>query len=279
MPRKLFVTKADGSREPFDAEKVKRTALRAGADDALADKVAEEVEKRAYDGISTHIILEIALKLLDRMEPAVAARYDLKGAIMRLGPAGFIFEQLLAEMLRAWGWKTSVHRMLKGKCVTHEVDVVAEKGDERAMIEAKYHNQPGIFTGIKDALYVVARFEDLVAAKTKESFFTEPWLATNTKFSGDVIQYGECRGLKLLGWKYPVKENIQYMLERKMLYPVTVIRNLDKLTLQKLADAELMFCSDLLVSTKELFRKTGIKENRLAQLQQIAKGVCEKQSA
>ncbi|MFH0830138.1 MAG: ATP cone domain-containing protein [Candidatus Aenigmatarchaeota archaeon] len=279
MPRKLFVTKADGSREPFDVEKVKRTALRAGADDALADNVAEEVEKRAYDGISTHIILEIALKMLDKMEPSVAARYDLKGAIMRLGPAGFIFEQLLAEMLRAWGWKTKVHSMLKGKCVSHEVDVVAEKGDERAMIEAKYHNQPGIFTGIKDALYVVARFEDLVAAKTKESFFTEPWLATNTKFSGDVIQYAECRGLKLLGWKYPVKENIQFMLERKMLYPVTVIRNIDKLTLQKLADAELMFCSDLLVSTKELFRKTGIKENRLAQLQQIAKSVCQKQSA
>jgi len=275
MPKKLFVTKADGSREPFNIEKVRMTARRAGADDELAQKVAEEVGKKVYDGIPTKTILQIAIRILDREEPSVAARYDLKGAIMRLGPAGFIFEQLLAEMLRAWGWKTRVHTMLKGKCVAHEVDVVAEKGNERAMIEAKYHNQPGIFTGIKDALYVVARFEDLVAAGTKECFFTQPWLATNTKFSGDVIQYAECRGLKLLGWKYPAKENMQYLLDSKRLYPITILRNLDSGTMQKLAEAEMMFCSDLMGSAKELSRKTGIRESKLIQLQQVAKTICE----
>ena len=275
MPKQLFVTKADGSKELFDPEKVRRTASNAGADDELAERVAAEVAKRAYDGIPTRKILEIALKLLDRLEPHVAARYDLKGAIMRLGPAGFIFEKLLAEMLGTWGWKTKVHSMLMGKCVAHEVDVVAEKGAERGMIEAKYHNQPGIFTGVKDALYVVARFEDLVAARTKECFFTQPWLATNTKFSADVIQYADCRGLRLLGWKYPAKENIRFMLESKGMYPVTVMRTLESSALQKLAEADLMFCSDLLGPVKELYRKTGISENRLRQLQQLAKDICE----
>jgi Holliday junction resolvase len=273
MPR-IRVVKADGSTEPFDPEKVRRTALRAGADPELADKVANEVEKRAYDGITTRRILDIALKMLDRLEPQVAARYDLKGAIMRLGPAGFIFEELLAETLRAWGWKAKVHSMIAGRCVSHEIDVIAEQGNERAMIEAKYHNQPGIFTGVKDALYVVARFEDLIAAKTKEGAFTKPWLATNTKFSGDTIQYAECRGLQLLGWKYPAKQSIQFMLESKRLYPITVIRTLDKTTLEKLAAAELMFCHDLMGSTKELYRKTGIKETKLLQLQKAAQAIC-----
>lgn len=273
MPKRLFVTKADGSREPFNLEKVKRTAVRAGADEGLAQKVAEEVGKKAYDGIPTKDILQIALRILDREEPSVAARYDLKGAIMRLGPAGFIFEQLIADMLGHWGWKTVVHRIMKGKCASHEVDVVAESGNDRAMIEAKYHNQSGIFTGMKDALYVVARFEDLVAAKTKECSFTYPWLATNTKFSSDVVQYAECRGLKLIGWKYPAKGSIQYLLENKRLYPVTVIRNLDQNSLQKLAEAEMMFCSDLLISTKEMYRMTGIKETKLAELQRAAKAV------
>jgi Holliday junction resolvase len=277
MPR-IRVVKADGSMAPFDSEKVRMTALRAGADPELADKVAKEVERRAYDGIPTKRILDIALKLLDRLEPHVAARYDLKGAIMRLGPAGFIFEELLAEMLRAWGWKAKVHSMIAGRCVSHEVDVVAEKGNERAMIEAKYHNQPGIFTGVKDALYVVARFEDLIAAKTKEGTFTKPWLATNTKFSGDTIQYAECRGLQLLGWKYPAKQSIQFLLESKQLYPITVIRTLDKMTLEKLAAAELMFCHDLMRSTNELYRKTGIKETKLVQLQKAAQAICAPQT-
>lgn len=275
MPKKLFVTKADGSREPFNIEKVKQTALRAGADDELANRVAAEVAKKAYDGITTRNILQIALKILDKKEPSVAARYDLKGAIMRLGPAGFIFEELLADMLSHWGWKTAVHRVLTGKCASHEVDVIAEKENERAMIEAKYHNQPGIFTGMKEALYVVARFEDLVDAKTRETRFTKPWLATNTKFSGDVIQYAECRGLRLLGWKYPAKGSIQFMLETKRLYPVTVIRSLDMNSLEKLARAKLMFCSDLLISAKELYRVTGIREAKLVELQKAAKAICE----
>ncbi len=274
MPRQLFVTKADGSREPFSIEKVKQTAIRAGADDGLAGRVAAEVAKKAYDGIPTRTILQIALKLLDRLEPSVAARYDLKGAIMRLGPAGFIFEELVADMLSHWGWKTAVHKVLKGKCASHEVDVIAEKAGGRGMIEAKYHNQPGIFTGIKDALYVVARFEDLVAARTREAGFTEPWLATNTKFSSDVIQYADCRGLRLLGWKYPAKGSIQYMLETKRLYPVTVIRTLDGGSLEKLAAAELMFCSDLLISARELFRMTGIGGNKVAELQKAARAIC-----
>ena len=51
---------------------------------------------------------------------------------------------------------------MKGKCASHEIDVIADKGDSlRYMIECKYHNSQGIYTGLKEALYTHARFLDL----------------------------------------------------------------------------------------------------------------------
>ena len=49
----VFVTKADGTRQLFDREKVVRTCLRMGASRKIADDVAERVEKRLHDGIPT----------------------------------------------------------------------------------------------------------------------------------------------------------------------------------------------------------------------------------
>jgi transcriptional regulator NrdR family protein len=95
----IFVTKASGEREPFDVEKLRRTCERAGASKKLAAQVAAAVEKKVYDGIPTKEILDLILKELEKEKPYIAARYDLKGAIMRLGPAGFMFEQVLGELL------------------------------------------------------------------------------------------------------------------------------------------------------------------------------------
>ena len=42
----VFVTKADGSRQLFDREKIVRTCLRMGANRRIADDIAEKVEKK-----------------------------------------------------------------------------------------------------------------------------------------------------------------------------------------------------------------------------------------
>ena len=46
----VYVTKANGSRQLFDKEKVMRTCLRFGATREIAYKIAEKVEQQIYDG-------------------------------------------------------------------------------------------------------------------------------------------------------------------------------------------------------------------------------------
>lgn len=53
----VLVKKADGSVQSFDREKVVRTCLRMGANRQVANEVAERVERRLYNGISTAKIL------------------------------------------------------------------------------------------------------------------------------------------------------------------------------------------------------------------------------
>ena len=273
----LYVRKASGELAPFDRKKIVGTALRAGADKKLAELVASKVEKELFDGISTQEILKIALEVLDKNKPVVAARYSLKSAIMNLGPAGFAFEDFLADVLEEYGYSVKERQVFAGACIAHEVDVVAEKGKDLACIEAKYHNAPGIYTGAKDALYIYARFLDLKegAKQGKCPAFTETWLATNTKFSADAIEYGVCKGMKLLGWNFPSGgEGLQAMIENKKLYPITVLRTLDRDSLGKLAESGLMLCKDLLErSPSEISSSSGVSERKVRALAQEAKGV------
>lgn len=271
----MFVTKASGEREEFQPDKIRSTCLRAGAPKWLADKIVKEVEKNVYDGIPTKTILKITLKLLEKEVPHVAARYDLKGAIMRLGPAGFEFENLIAELLREYGYKTAVHTFVSTACAEHEIDIIAEKGDKRYMIECKYHNAPGVYTGLKEIMYTKERFDDLVDGYKKGlcQKFDQPWLVCNTKFSDDAIRYAACKGILLLGWKYP-KENLKEMLEKKKLYPITVLRKLDSYSQKRLASAGLMFCKDLIQrDISELKNLTRIPTNRLKILIQETKAL------
>ncbi len=284
----MLVTKASGEREEFSPEKLRQTCLRAGAPEWLAEKVVKEAEKKIFDGITTRQILKIALSILDREMPHVAAKYDLKGAIMRLGPAGYEFETLIGELLREYGYRTKVHSIVKGYCIEHEVDVIAEAVvggiKETGMIECKYHNASGIFSGVKDVLYSYARFLDLQqGSKLSGIKFTQCWLASNTKFSSDVVKYASCKNIILIGWKYPEGDrtnsngipSLKKMLDEKRLYPITALRNIDNVSQERLAGAGLMFCRDL-VRTKleKLESDTGIGRRKLKELIAEAENLC-----
>lgn len=285
----MLVTKASGEQEEFNPEKLKQTCMRAGAPEWLAGKVVAEVEKKLFEGISTKQILDIALSILDREMPRVAAKYDLKGAIMRLGPAGFEFENLIGELLREYGYNTKVHNIVRGFCIEHEVDVIAERiiggAKETGMIECKYHNASGIFSGVKDVLYTYARFEDLQqGAKFSKIGFTQCWLVSNTKFSSDVITYASCKNIVLIGWKYPERidsrnknavPSLKMMLDEKKLYPITALRTIDRNSQEKLAAAGLMFCKDLVrIKIEKLEADTGISRRKLKELITEAEALC-----
>ena len=273
----MWVVKASGETEKFDPEKIKRTCLRAGASEELADKIVKEVMKKSYDGISTKEILRIAIKLLRKEKPHVAARYDLKGAMFRLGPAGFIFEHFIGEVLKEYGYQTRVHNIIKGYCVSHEVDVIASKDNKNYMIECKYHNLQGIYTGLREVLYTYARFLDLCEGSKNNSCqrFEQPWLICNTKFSDDTIQYAKCRGVRLIGWSYPEGNSLEKFIDDKKLYPITMISSLDTTSLDKLSSASFILALDLLrIPLKELNKRTKIPLNKLKIFSDDAKKIC-----
>ena len=273
----MWVVKASGETEKFDSSKIKRTCLRAGASEELADKIVQQVTKKAYDGISTRDILKIALSLLSKERPNIAARYDLKGAMFRLGPAGFVFEQFIGEVLKDYGYQTKVHNIIKGLCVSHEVDIVASKENKSFMIECKYHNLQGIYTGLREVLYTYARFLDLCEGSKHNlcQGFEQPWLVCNTKFSDDTIQYAQCKGVKLIGWSYPANNSLETLIENKKLYPITMIRSLDADSIDKLASSNFILALDLVrIPIKELNYITKIPLRKLKIFSDEAKRVC-----
>ncbi|OGI12268.1 hypothetical protein A3K64_03000 [Candidatus Micrarchaeota archaeon RBG_16_36_9] len=273
----MWVVKASGETEKFDPSKIKRTALRAGASEELANRIVQQVIKKSYDGISTKEILNLALKLLRKEKPSIAARYDLKGAMFRLGPAGFVFEHFIGEILKEYNYQTKVHNIMKGFCVSHEVDVIASKENKNYMIECKYHNLPGIYTGVKEVLYTYARFLDLCEGSKHNlcQGFEQPWLVCNTKFSDDTIQYAQCKGIRLIGWNFPKDNSLETLIEDKKLYPITMIRSLDADSIDRLSSASLVLALDLLrIPLRELNKITKIPLRKLQIFSDEAKKVC-----
>lgn len=250
----MYVTKASGKKEEFKPKKVLGTLLRAGASRELADKVVKEVKEKVRDGTTTKEILKTTLKLLKKKKPEVGAIYDLKRAIMSLGPTGFPFEKFFAEILRNYGYEVQLNRNLKGKLISHEIDIIAKK-DFTYMVENKYHGSVGLYTNSKVALYTYARFLDL-----KEKF-DYPWLVTNTRLSPKAAKYAKGVKMKVTSWQYPKNENLRDLIENKKLYPITILKSVDESVKLKLFNSKIMLVLDLLKYNLEgLSKKTGISK-------------------
>lgn len=250
----MKVIKRDGRIEDFSEEKIIKTVTRAGLDKEKARIVAERVKEEIYDGITTEEILRIVSKEIERFSHKVSAKYNLKASLLRLGPAGYGFEKFVSSLLREYGYKTTLNKFINGKCATHEIDVIAEK-DEKFIIECKFHNAPG-YTGLKEILYSYARFLDIIEAGNK---FDALWIFTNTKFSSDAIRFGECRKVKLTGWRYPEDNGIEFLLENKKLYPITIL-SLTSFEIEELLKNRIAFCADIISNEKklrEIFGKRG----------------------
>ena len=274
--QKIWVTKASGKKQLFQLKKIERTCRRSGAGDQLTKQVLSTVKENLYPGISTREILKIVLEQLGKRKSDVASRYGLKQSIMKLGPAGFVFEKLVAKILEEYGWTTQFPPLLQGECVKHEIDIIARKQQRKIMIECKYRNQPGIYIGLQIAMYTWARYLDLRAGYQLKRCpqFKEAFLITNTKFSKEAIQYANCKKMKLMGWNYPADKNLKNLLEAKKLYPVTVLRTISKLDLKKLSQAELIFCRDLLErDVNRLASLTSLTRQKIRKIQAEARDI------
>jgi len=260
-----YIIKANGEKAIFKKRKIERTSKRAGASNQFARYVADKVEQKVYDGMTSKQILDLTLKLLKK-EPVVALKYDLKRAIMSLGPSGFLFEEYFSQILQAYGFETEVGVFMKGKVVEHEIDIIAKK-KLTYMIENKYHNHLGNHTDLKVAMYTYARFLDL--KNNKKNRFDKAWLVTNTKCTPHAVKYAGGVGLKITGWDYAISndKNLQELVEGKKLYPVTIFASINDKIKQKLFEAKIVMAKDLTnLSIDELIERTGIRKKILKEV-------------
>jgi len=211
-----WVVKRSGEREQFDRTKTKAAVMRAGVPDHEAEEILERLLPQLYDGITTE---EIYRRVHQMLEGRKAAKFSLKKAILRLGPEGLNFENFVARLFEAEGYRTRTRTLVQGRCVQHEVDVLMERGGESTMVECKFHNSLGLKCSIQSALYTYARFLDI----RNGTGMDRSCLVTNTRFTSDVDHYARCVGMSLLGWRHPEGEGIEQLTERHQLYPVTIL--------------------------------------------------------
>jgi Holliday junction resolvase-like predicted endonuclease len=282
MSEKINVRKASGEMQAFSEDKLRNSLRRSGASDVVIDGIVEEIHRHLHDGITTKAIYKMAFQLLRKRLRANAARYSLKKAIMELGPTGFPFERFVGEILKKQGYFVEVGKTVQGKCVQHEVDVVAEKDDLMVMAECKYHNAQGKICSVQVPLYIQSRFQDIESVwrsqKNNENKRFHGWVVTNTRFSYDAEQYGTCVGLRLIGWDFPNKGSLKEMIENSGLFPVTVITSLNVKQKQQLLDKNIVLCSDL-CTNPGLLAQLNLDKKSLAKVTDELNDICATQKS
>lgn len=277
MDKTKLVTKASGEQEAFDIGKLRHSLKRAGATPETIPKIEEAIEQMLYPGISTREIYRKAFSMLRKASPHMAAKYKLKKAIMELGPSGFPFEKYVGKLLDYEGYRTQVGKIVQGHCVSHEIDVVAQKDEAYFMVECKFHSEQNRKCDVKIPLYIYARFLDLTEKELKrkkgDPAFQQGWIVTNTRFTDAAVQYGKCAGLHLVSWNYPKNESLKKRIDRSGLHPLTCLTTITRKEKKQLLDQGLVLCRELRQDLNRL-RSVGISENRLKKIKQEVLSLC-----
>jgi Holliday junction resolvase len=258
------VLKSTGELEEFRIEKVEQALMRSGAPEQLAGEIARQVSLSIYDKIPTNEVYKTAYSLLKEQNTSAATRFGLKEAIMRLGPAGFTFEKYIARVLAEHGFGVKLNVKLRGACADEETDILAAKDGETFMVECKYHNERGYVTGLKEALYTWARYDDLTEAGEKLS---AAWIVTNTKLSSEAVKYCTCKGVRMTAWGYPPLRSLQDLIDCQCIYPITILTTLPRGALDRLARKNILLIQDLRkIDLKEVSRIIGCTEEEAGPL-------------
>lgn len=262
MNHLITITKSDGTKQLFEEEKLVTSLKHAGASTDAIEDIVEQVERNIKEGMTTNEIYGYAFSLLRKRSIHIATKYSMRRALAELGPDGFPFERLIARIFNARGYETLTDQHVMGACIEHEIDVVAWKGAELAMVEAKFHNELALKSDVKVALYVKARFDDIAEntfnfGGTKRKL-TERCLYTNTKFTDQAIKYAGCSHLELIGWNYPVEKNLHTIIEQYKLHPITCLTSITHLQKRDLVGRNIITCTDLIKNPHSL-KEIGVR--------------------
>lgn len=228
------------------------------------------MRSKIYQGISTKDIYQLVLQAISEQKGKMGLhhRYQLKEAIMNLGPNGFAFENYVGAILGPYGFKIlGLRRKISGKCANHEIDLIASSGDKKYLVECKHSSTRGSFIGLKVSLYTHARFLDT------SPYFDGEVIVCNTKISQNAKQYSNCIGQQVFSWRYPPKKSLERIIEDYKLYPITIL-NLTTRELEKFSEHNLMLAKNLLDRDESiLVRQTGLSRKRIRDLSELAQKV------
>jgi hypothetical protein len=257
------VVKKSGEIEPLAEEKIKSCVARVGGSYELSEKICREILKTLPQKISSAHLYKKVFERLKRENPIFPLKLNLKKAIFDLGPSGFPFEKYFAKLLQYFGYQTEINLIMEGKCVKHEIDVLAVKtridtdwtridADKKYLIECKFRQHWGTKCDIQIPLYVSARVVD-INERSGENYI--PWLATNTRLSLDAIDFSECKKIKVSSWRYPFDDSLERMIEASKCYPITILISGNTQIYQKLIRENIILIEDLLKFDKNYIQR------------------------
>lgn len=227
----LHVKKYSGELVPFEEQSLRHSLSRSGASKEEVDLVFEQIKPKLYDGISTRELYELAFELLKNQRDVYAARYSLKKALRDLGPEGFYFEKWVARLFQSNGYKAINGQLVKGHSVSHEIDVVAMKGETLLFVECKFRNAVDAKISVTNPMYFKSRILDVSGIDytffDKTQQVTDGWLVTNAYFTSDSISFAQYHKMSLLGWDYPAENSLKLRVDKKGQYPITCLTQLN----------------------------------------------------
>lgn len=273
------VLKQDGYTEAYDREKLRASLKRSGVSTWLIDDITHAVEKKfsKRNKITTEKVYAFVREKLQKKSKNAIPRYTMKRSLLTLGPTGFPFEQFLAKVFQARGYQTRIGQVLQGKCVPHEMDIVAWDDHELLYIEVKFHNQLKVRSDTKTALYIKARLDDVIETPFNQpgapKKMTQGILITNTKFTATALTYGKCAGIDMISFDYPEKGNLYDLIEETGLHPLTCLSELSKSQKQSLLDSGVVTCK-LLAEEPEHLERLNLNAAKKGKILEEVKLVC-----
>ena len=157
----MLVKKYSGELVPFNSDSLRHSLTRSGANNEQVEKVYTQIKEKLFDGISTRELYQLAFEALKSQRNSFAARYSLKKALRELGPEGFYFEKWIARLFQEYGFESTTGQTIQGHAVSHEIDVVASKGNEMLAIECKFRNDIDAKISVTTPMYFLSRFKDI----------------------------------------------------------------------------------------------------------------------
>ncbi len=272
----IFIINLKGEKELFSPQKVFNSARRAGASKKLARRITNVIEKEVCPGMKTSYIFREILRMLSGEDFKSALKFNLKRAMRNLGPSGFPFEKFISRVFANLGYRTKSNVHLEGKCISnYEIDLLAQNKEKTYIGECKFHSKGGERVDLDVALYNYARFLDIKSNSNSldlKGTKLKAILITNTKFTSQVVAYSKCVGVDLLGWKMPLDNGLEKIIQDNKLYPITILPSFTNHFFGSFAQNGIMLAKDLLsLDLDSLSKKLSLDKGYLIPLVKEAK--------